>query len=68
MTRKDEITRKVILQRTRAIDLLLKNNANLSPNERAYYLGKREGLMQGHDLAGSTLKSIAVELEDATTE
>ena len=62
------MTRKVILQRTRAIDLLLKNNTNLSPNERAYYLGKREGLMQGHDLAGSSLKSIAVELAPQTEE
>ena len=63
MTKKEQIIRKVIVQRTNAIDELLKNNSNLSPTERAYYIGKREGLMQGHDLAGSTLKCITAELK-----
>ena len=62
MTKKEQAMRKAILQRTAAIERILKENANLSPNERAYYLGKKEGLMQGHDLAGSSLKSIMVEI------
>ena len=62
MTSKDQAVRKVILQRVAAIDRLLKENGNLSPNERAFYLGKKEGLMQGYDLAGASLKSVSVEL------
>lgn len=63
MTKKDEAMRKAILQRVSAIEELLKRNENLSPTERAFYLGKKEGLMQGHDLAGSTLMCIKAELE-----
>ena len=61
MTKKDQATRAVILQRVYAIELVLEN-PNLSPNERAFYLGKKEGLMQAHDLAGSTLKCISAEI------
>lgn len=62
MTKKDQAMRAAILQRTAAIDKLLELNPNLPPTERAFYLGKKEGLMQGYDLAGSTLKCISVEL------
>lgn len=61
MTKKDQATRAVILQRVHAIELVLEN-PNLSPNERAFYLGKKEGLMQAYDLAGSTLKCISAEI------
>ena len=63
MTKKEQAMRKAILQRTAAIERILKENANLSPTERAYYLGKKDGLMQGHDLAGSSPKSIYAELQ-----
>lgn len=63
MTKKEQAIRKVIVQRAAAIDRLLKENTNLSPTERAYYLGKKEGLMQGHDLAGASPQSIYVELQ-----
>ena len=63
MTKKEQAIRKVIVQRAAAIDRLLKENTNLSPTERAYYLGKKEGLMQGHDLAGASPKSVYVELQ-----
>jgi len=63
MTKKEQAIRNVIVQRVAAIDRVLKENTNLSPTERAYYLGKKEGLMQGHDLAGATTKSISIELQ-----
>ena len=61
MNEKDKAIRMAILQRVEAIDTVLKRT-NLSPMEKAYYAGKREGLMQGHDLAGSSLESIEAEL------
>jgi len=62
MTKKDEAMRAVLQKRVRICDTFLAGTT-LTPNERAFYLGKKEGLMQGHDLAGSTLKCITAELK-----
>lgn len=59
---KGKAIRRVIEQRVAAIDRILKRE-DLTKEDRAYYEGKREGLMQGHSLAGSMLQSISVELE-----
>ena len=61
MTRKEKAIRKVILQRVTCIDKLFVW-ANLSPQENAYYQGKREGLMQAYSLIEESLESIKIEL------
>lgn len=63
MTQKEASIRQVLSQRAYAIERALDENKTLSPNERAYYLGKKEGLMQAYDLVGSTTKSISIELQ-----
>lgn len=62
MTDKEKAIRDVIIQRVDVLDKILENT-NLSPMEKSYYQGKREGLMQGHDLVGDSLESIEVELK-----
>jgi hypothetical protein len=62
MTDKEKAIRDVIIQRVDILDKILENK-NLSPMDKSYYQGKRDGLMQGHDLVGASLGSIEVELK-----
>lgn len=62
MTDKEKAIRDVIIQRVDVLDKIL-GNTNLSPMEKSYYQGKRDGLMQGHDLVGDSLESIEIELK-----
>lgn len=63
MTDKEIAIRDVIAKRVDIIDKILEV-ANLSPLEKTYYQGKRDGLMQGYDLVGDSLESICIELEE----
>jgi len=62
MTAKEDAIRKVILKRVDIIDTIL-SNGNQTPLNKAYYQGKKDGLMQGFDLVGEILESILIELE-----
>lgn len=62
MTKKEQAIREVILKRVECLDKIQENTL-LSPMEKAYYKGKKDGLMQGFDLVGDSLESIQIELE-----
>ena len=62
MTLKEESIREVIVTRCKVIDRIVKTN-KLPPDERAFYLGKREGLMQAFSLLGENIESIRIELQ-----
>ena len=62
MTPKEKAIRDVIQQRIDVLDRVMENTL-LSPMEKSYYKGKRDGLSQGFDLVGDSLESIQIELE-----
>jgi len=62
MTPKEQAIRDVIQQRIDVLDRVMRNTL-LSPMEKSYYQGKRDGLLQGFDLVGDSLESIKIELE-----
>lgn len=61
MTRKEQAIREVILQRVDCLDKIQENTL-LSPMEKAFYMGKKEGLMQAYSLVAESLESIEIEL------
>lgn len=59
LTEKELAIRKVILKRVAILDAII---AKGEGEQREYYKGKRDGLMQAFDLVGDSLACINVEL------
>ena len=62
MTRKEKTIRRVLLQRAGCIDQYLGQCSELTPMDREYFKGKREGYMQAFSLVAETLASLRIEL------
>ena len=62
MTRKEKTIRKVLRQRAECIDKYLGQCSELTPMDREYFKGKREGYMQAFSLVAETLASLRIEL------
>lgn len=59
LTEKESAIRKVILKRVANLDKII---ATREGEQREYYKGKRDGLMQAFELVGDSLACINVEL------
>ena len=62
MTRKEKTIRRVLLQRAGSIDKYLGQCSELTPMDREYFKGKREGFMQAFSLVAESIESLRIEL------
>jgi len=62
MTRKEKTIRKVLRQRAECIDQYLGQCSELTPMDREYFKGKREGFMQAFSLVAESIESLRIEL------
>jgi len=62
MTRKEKTIRRVLLQRAECIDKYLGQCAGLTPEDREYFKGKREGFLQAYSLVAESIESLRIEL------
>ena len=62
MTRKEKTIRRVLLQRAGSIDKYLGQCSELTPMDKEYFKGKREGFMQAFSLVAESIESLRIEL------
>ena len=62
MTRKEKTIRRVLWNRVRCIDKYLAQCSELTPMDREYFKGKREGFMQAFSLVAESIESLRIEL------
>lgn len=62
MTRKEKTIRRVLWNRVRCIDKYLSQCSELTPMDREYFKGKREGYMQAFSLVAESIESLRIEL------